>query len=1348
MSFIAHRTCSVVVGAQSEEPPRNASLPLAEFAQENAYVLIGEPGSGKTTALKTEQQAHGGVVVPVQDFLTFNEPEWRGATLYLDGLDEVRAGEVGGRSSLERVLKKLDRLGRPRFRLSCRWADWLGAHDRGRLDRVSSGTLTVLQLDPLSEEDVVRILGENHAIADPGRFILRARKRGIASLLTNPQNVDLLAQAVSGGHWPESRLETFEFACRMLVKERNTGHSVVSPTAGETESLLEEAGRLCAVQILAGLAGFTQLDHVPDTPDYPPVPGDATTGSVSRVLRTKLFAGTSEGRLSPAHRQIAEFLAARHVSSLIDDGLPLQRILALVTGFDGELVSPFLNFAAWLWSHNRPSRTELSRLNPSGPFYTGDQHTFSTEERRDILANLRREARWNPECLYTKRLSSLGPLVAPEVQKVFHEILSTPDREYPSQPHVTMMLQALGDGEPLPALVDTVVQIVRDPSWLPGVRCTALDILIAYRKRDVVRKDILLGLLSDIESGELDDPDDGLLALLLKDLYPGSIPVARVLKHLRAPKLGIFREQFAVFWATHVPEASTDAQRAELLDSIAADYASFSSIVTGESTVHSGMAQLPAELLKFRLRSSMEDISLERLWGWLLVASGPSLPVLDSIKGAISVELERNEARLKELITFGVEQCALAEDPVSYMRSMKRALFEARPTDFGRWYAERALSASTELAAAIYIDLFVEPLVLDPFDSDLTHEQFRERLSPKPSLIARLDKRLEVFGHPHGDQAYTFLADLLLDTAEQTTFQGEVEAESERLEAGSGSTRVLERAAQAYFGNASDTPGEWPGDRLGRLVGSRAHLAAHLRAGLLGVPSRDDLPDPRDVVAGCVRGAMPPLTFPFMAALPERDWPGQLDVPRMSDSMVSLAVAILHSVPSDLLTPDRHLPFSAFCPSWLSQLSKERPRPVADALTQAIGQKLAAGVLPESELRALNGQDHLEVATLVCQPLLGTFPAESGRVFLQALGWLLAAALKSCDGNQLEETIRQRLRTKELPEAQRIYWATAGFYLDPDRYCRELGAFRNEPDRLGALLDFQCRLGNPYKVARRFETSELRLLIDLTGNAMVGVELTAARRGVMSGLIRGLSPFGTQESAEVLQELKHDPAFAEWALDISVAIEDHSARRRVKEFRRCGIDEVANTLKNDRPANASDLAALVVDEIGLYSRQIRDGSASNWKQFWNVDEHNRAKDPRPEHSCRNAILSVLQLRLRRLGIDAQPEGAYADDKRSDIRLSLGGFNVPVEIKRSCHRDLWTAMRSQLLPKYTRDPGADGFGIYLIFWFGHHSRCKPTALNGWAPTNARELEVRLWEQLSGPERSRISVCVIDVSKSGP
>ena len=46
--------------------------------------------------------------------------------------------------------------------------------------------------------------------------------------------------------------------------------------------------------------------------------------------------------------------------------------------------------------------------------------------------------------------------------------------------------------------------------------------------------------------------------------------------------------------------------------------------------------------------------------------------------------------------------------------------------------------------------------------------------------------------------------------------------------------------------------------------------------------------------------------------------------------------------------------------------------------------------------------------------------------------------------------------------------------------------------------------------------------------------------------------------------------------------------------------------------------------------------------------------------------------------------------------------MPVEIKKSTHDELWTAIRTQLMAKYMRDPEADGYGIYLVLWFGQET----------------------------------------------
>ena len=194
-----------------------------------------------------------------------------------------------------------------------------------------------------------------------------------------------------------------------------------------------------------------------------------------------------------------------------------------------------------------------------------------------------------------------------------------------------------------------------------------------------------------------------------------------------------------------------------------------------------------------------------------------------------------------------------------------------------------------------------------------------------------------------------------------------------------------------------------------------------------------------------------------------------------------------------------------------------------------------------------------------------------------------------------------------------------------------------------------------------------------------------------------------------------------------------------------GLDESrAATLDNRSPANVGDLAALVFDELKDLSLGIRDGSTSPWRQYWNVDGYNHAMDPKPENACRDTILANLQERLGRLGIDAQREGSYAEDKRADIRVSFGGFNVPVEIKRSCHDDLWTAVHDQLIAKYTRDPGAAGYGIYLVFWFGDTDKCRPKKCSGWTPETAADVKWKILESLGDRERRLISVCVVDVS----
>lgn len=602
MPYFAQRTCTLINEDNSEDQSQSTSEPMSNFADKSAYVLIGEPGAGKTTAFECEADSHGGTYVTARDFLTFvDKPEWQGTTLYIDGLDETRAGLTDGRTPLDQIRRKLHQLGCPQFRLSCRWADWFGSNDRKHLKDVSSDSqIAVLRLDPLSKQDIKDILCNNFGIEDTDGFIAAARERGIDALLKNPQTLGMLAEAVSEGKWPETRKETFDLACQKLLTEVNDEHRIANPQNINFEKLFDTAGRLCAVQILTGSAGYTLLGKAIPDEDYPTpeeVKSDAE-GDVRHVLSTRLFAGSLEVRLVPTHRQISEFLAARYVARLIDEGLPLDRVLALITGFDGDVLSQFRVFIAWLAVHSKPSRKRISQIDPSGMIYIGDAQDYSIDEKRDIVKNLRREWHYNPSCSYsTRRLPGIGKIVTPELEETFREIMSGPDREHAHQSHVMTLLEMLADGEVLPGLSDLIQQIVRDDTWNQGVRCTALDVLIKQNEQDHLDASILEKILEDIKSELIFDPQDELLGIVLKALYPNTLSVAQVLQFLRSPKNTSSIGEYSRFWTSHVVEKSSSDQLIQFLDALVERIDDYKSFFLGEIGANTFLGQLPTLFL-------------------------------------------------------------------------------------------------------------------------------------------------------------------------------------------------------------------------------------------------------------------------------------------------------------------------------------------------------------------------------------------------------------------------------------------------------------------------------------------------------------------------------------------------------------------------------------------------------------------------------------------------------------------------------------------------------------------------------------------------------------------------------
>ena len=75
--FLVQRSGTRKSGSADEQ----GNHPLEHYRSLDAYVLLGEPGAGKTWAFKREAEESGGEYIKARDFATFDpKEEYQGKT--------------------------------------------------------------------------------------------------------------------------------------------------------------------------------------------------------------------------------------------------------------------------------------------------------------------------------------------------------------------------------------------------------------------------------------------------------------------------------------------------------------------------------------------------------------------------------------------------------------------------------------------------------------------------------------------------------------------------------------------------------------------------------------------------------------------------------------------------------------------------------------------------------------------------------------------------------------------------------------------------------------------------------------------------------------------------------------------------------------------------------------------------------------------------------------------------------------------------------------------------------------------------------------------------------------------
>ncbi len=1318
---------------------------LDHWGNIDAYVLLGEPGAGKTCAMRAEAARVGGWYVSARDFTTL-APQ-AAHTVFIDGIDEMRAGAGNHDGPLDAIRARLDKMGRPRFRLACREADWIAA-DQELLAAVSpTRKVAVLQLAPLND-------AERNQLLDGAVPELTGASEDLEPLLGNPLLLDLMARVVRDGQMPRSRSQLYEMACRSLVVERNEAIRRNRPMTDATaDSMLHDAGMLCALLLIGDRIGFTAAAPTPGRAllALEDIPEALGIRSPQATLATRLFADDKDVRV-PRHRSIAEFLAARAVAHRITNkGLPLSRVLSLTCGFDGRPTEPLRGFHAWLSVHCITERPTLIARDPLGVVLYGDVRNFDPTSKTLVFEGLRSEAeRFTWFRSGNWQAHPFGALGTPDLSDYLLELLRRPERDPAHQAVVECALDAIEHGELLPNITPELERVVRDASYWERNRLSAMD---AWLAQDRAFAPSGLQLLNDIEAGRVPDRNDEITGRLLACLYPEHLNPAQALGYFHERKNKNLIGAYRMFWGTQFVEKIPAADLTGAADDVLPQLAKF----RHEDDIGYELRSVIGKLIARAVTECGASASAQQLYDWLSAGLDKygSGRLDESESSVIACWLTAHPDAQKAVVAHGMK--TLEKDENGRLRAWRIAerLFRAsRPRDWYRWMLKEAAQAQDPQIAAYYFEsaAFAVRNQLEGFDITLddVSDWVTENATRWPQVGEWMSNAFSCRLDDHeGEQHRDLLAHKAKEAQQDAARHAEYARYIPDIRDGTAPAGILHQVAFAYKKRFYDIKGDTPEERVAHLLGVDIEEARKCIDGLKHCLDRNDIPSVEEIIALDLDGRYHLLRPPCLLELHARARAGE-------DLAATLPPARFDQLLAFALTDGME-----DAKVWLDQLMKNHPARIAPVFLRYARAKIAkapnrhiTGIweLRNEETDSADGFSVL--ARLVLPSLLESVPLRANDQHLNLLNRnLLPAALKHLPRAELERILDDRLKRTSMSAGQKLVWLVAGLGLDPSKYlAMVVDMVGTNQKRAGMLATALTEQSTRAKNATKLPLGPIATIVDLLGphatperEHIGAVREIDSRSDLVRGLISQLGSSSSPEARAALQHLRGRPLLVQWKDHLDGALHDHTRIARAANFVHPGVAQIGNTLANASPANPQDLASLTADFIRDLQRHLHHGDSNGLVQFWRPSDGGSLV-PRSENECRDVLLQMLRAKLLQRQVQLEPETHAARGKRADLRAStLVGDQrvvVAIEIKKDNNREVFTAWREQLGEHYAKDPYADHTGIYLVLWFGEGIRTSP---QGKRVTTADGMRDALQQVIGDDQLGRTHLLVLDLTK---
>jgi hypothetical protein len=490
---------------------------LDAISESSVVVILGAPGSGKTSILEKFQKDYSSITqkISVKRFIKLiTNIDTNTRVLLLDGLDEYRSVSTDKTFVLSELGNKLNDLMSltPELKvvISCREMDWYGESDKNALkDEINKEAVlfTVMPLSTAQQNELATIFN----IEDKEAFIERFSDYGF---LDNPQMFYMLSEIWQSNK--EAILSKSDLYQQFIViaREHNREHQTAG-TAVEIDDIFKYVGYLAFYYVFCGVDEFNAeiIDSIVSNEK------GFSRAQIEAVLKTKLFHESHFSHRTIAEYALANFLLKYKLQGALEIGK--ERIKSLFIKSD-RVPTELRGTYAWLCSLSGDD--EFIRFDPYYQAIHGDNSLFNYEQKKKIILAVRDYSRKNPYFFEFSQKMELEGFYVPELDDI---LISEFQTALQFKNHYVYFL------------VNVIVQSNCASEHIKSFAKWAIEensIPTYYRSYFIglfqSEPDYLINILQRIKSGDITDDKDDLKEAILKRLYLESIKPSDVSEYL------------------------------------------------------------------------------------------------------------------------------------------------------------------------------------------------------------------------------------------------------------------------------------------------------------------------------------------------------------------------------------------------------------------------------------------------------------------------------------------------------------------------------------------------------------------------------------------------------------------------------------------------------------------------------------------------------------------------------------------------------------------------------------------------------------------------------------------------